>query len=85
MSDLTDEAKAYVKSVVLREGRQYLVEALENIGAACYDEEDDDTLADAVVDSIEAGDIDFDFGFYVARAFGGEQYRLWLDIEEVWK
>jgi len=84
MSKLSPEAKAYCKDILLKQGRTELVSQLESIGIACYDEEDDETLADSAVDSVEAGDIDFDWGLGQAKAFGHHSYMLWLDVEDVW-
>jgi len=84
-SCLSEEAKAYCQASLERQGRGAVVEMLEGIGVACYDEEGVEELAEAAVDSVEAGDIEFDFGMSaVDRSDGDYLYRLWLDIDDVW-
>jgi hypothetical protein len=83
--NLSKEAKAYAMAVLLQDGRESLIAQLEGVGCACYDEESDETLAEAVVESIEANDIEFDFRMPSDRSYQpGNIYSLWLDIEETW-
>lgn len=83
---LTQPAKDYAKHVLLNfHSRDDMVTMLESVGCACYDDEPDDDLADAIIDSIEANDIHFDFSWGVALARGGEAKMLWLDMGEVWQ
>lgn len=37
--------------------REYIIELLEGIGVACYDDEPTQLLREALFDSVEAGDI----------------------------
>lgn len=85
MSKLTDEARAYCQEALEVRGRYKLVEMLESIGIACYDEEDVEELAEAVVDSVEAGDIDFEWDHVTAKNLHAYAYMLWLDIDEIWE
>jgi hypothetical protein len=84
MSKLSSDAKAYCVEVLKNQGREALVSMLENIGVACYDDEDDYTLAEAAADSVEAGDIEFDWGHSYASSLPRHIYMAWLDIEDVW-
>lgn len=85
MSTLTPEAKEYCKEALKEQGRDSLVQMLENIGIACYDDEDDDTLAESAVDSVQAGDIEFDFGIQYALTTPHYVRMLWYDVEDVWQ
>ena len=73
-------------AVLLQGGRESLIAQLEGVGCACHDEDSDETLAESVVESIEANDIDFNFGMPSDRAYqpGAIRYSLWLNIEETW-
>lgn len=85
MNKLSESAKEYAKEALQTLERQELIDMLENIGCACYDEESEETFAEAIVDSIEAGDIDFDFSFVASKAYPPHIARLWLDIDDVWE
>lgn len=85
MKRLTAEAKAYCQEALEAMGRETIIDMLENqAGCACYDDEDTDSLAESAVDSVEAGDIEFDWGFAQAKSLGHHVYMTWLDIDEVW-
>ena len=85
MATLTPEAKKYCKEALKAQGREFLVQQLENIGIACYDDEDEETLAEAAVDSVEAGDIDFDFGMQYALTSPAHLRVLYYHIKDVWQ
>ena len=85
METLTQEASYYCKKVALHLGRDHMVNDLEAIGIACYDDESDEVLADAFVSSVEAGDIEFDFSHCQAKNRPRHLYLEWLDIDEVWQ
>ena len=56
---MTEEEKdALTQRLVNHVGRAGIVEMLEAIGIACYDDETTEELAEAAVDSIESGDIE---------------------------
>ena len=61
-----------------------MIAQLEGVGCACHDEDSDETLAESVVESIEANDIGFDFGNGCLSGLTRSNYSLWLDIEETW-
>lgn len=84
LAKLTEAAKTYCTEALEALDREELVNMLEGIGVACYDEEDNTVLAESAADSVEAGDIEFDFGFHAAKASPHHVYMLWLDIDEVW-
>lgn len=84
VSKLSDQAKEYAKEALQTLDRSVLIEMLEGIGVACYDEETEETFAEAIVDSIEAGDIEFDFSFAASKAYPNHIARMWLDIDDVW-
>lgn len=79
---LTSEAREYCLEVLVTRGRESLVADLEGIGIACYDEEGVEELAEAALDSVEAGDIDFDWTNPIGQS--GYIRKLWLAIDEVW-
>jgi hypothetical protein len=81
---LSPEAREYCIEVLIHNGREELVSSLEGIGVACYDEEDDRELAEAAADSVEAGDIEFDFSFVASKQYPHHLQRLHMDINEVW-
>lgn len=85
MQKLTDEAREYCLEVVGEINRETMVEMLEGIGCACYDDEDISDFIEAIVDSIEAGDIEFDFGIHAAKNQKHHMYMKWLDIDDVWQ
>ena len=85
MDKLTKEAKAYCVAFLEAQGREFLVQQLEGICVACYDEEDAAELAESAADSVEAGDIEFDWSFAPAKASKHHVYMLWLDVDEVWE
>lgn len=84
MNKLTKPARKYCQAALEAQGREALVEMLEGICIACYDEEDAEELAESAVDSIEAGDIDFDWGHGAVKVAGHYCYMLWLDIDDIW-
>ena len=85
MEYLTKEAREYCTEVLLRMEREEIVEILENqVCVACYDEETKYDLVPAMVDSIEAGDIDFDWSIGAAKGHSHYIYTFWLDIDEIW-
>jgi len=57
----------YLREVLGMWGRQRLVEELENIGCACYDDEPNEDLIEAIIHSIECNDIDFDWSYSYAN------------------
>ena len=56
---MTDREKAACKFALIDAGRETVIELLESIGVACYDEESTEELAEAAAESVESGDIDF--------------------------
>lgn len=80
---LSKTARKYCKEYLKEQGREPLVEQLEGIGVACYDDDDLDDLLDCAVDSVEAGDIEFDWSHAAAKSCNHRCYMLWLDIEEI--
>ena len=86
MDKLTEPAKLYCQAIFEGMEREALVEILEGqLSIQCYDHEDTDTLAESVVVSVEAGDIEFDWSHDTAKASSRSNYHLWLDIEDVWE
>lgn len=84
MSQLSEPAKAYAKEALQTLDREVLIQMLEGIGCACYDEETEETFAESIVDSIEAGDIEFDFSFAASKSYRHGIQMMWLDIDDVW-
>lgn len=86
MQKLTQKAREYcLQAVENLYSREELISMLENIGVACYDDEETTDFIASVVDSIEADDIDFDWGIAVAKSLPHHVYMIWLDIEEVFE
>ena len=81
---LTPEAKAYCKAAVELMDRDELVAALEGLCIACYDNEDVEDFVDSYVDSVEAGDIEFDFKYSGALSYPYHVKMMWYDIEDTW-
>lgn len=81
---LTPEAKAYCTAAIELMAREELVAALENLCTACYDNEPTEDFVASYVDSVEAGDIEFDFGYASARQYPYVVKNMWYDIEEPW-
>ncbi len=84
MNKLSEAAKAYAVEALQTLDREELISMLENIGCACYDEEGKDVFAESIVDSIEAGDIEFDWSFAASKSYRYGIQRMWLDIDDVW-
>lgn len=84
MQSLTPEAKAYCTAAVKLMDRDELVTALENLGIACYDNEDVEDFVDSYVDSVEAGDIEFDFSYAGTLSYPYHVKMMWYDIEDTW-
>jgi hypothetical protein len=84
MQSLTPEARIYCTAAVELMEREELVAALENIGVACYDDEPIEDFVESYVDSVEAGDIEFDFGCNTAFSYPHHVKMKWLDIEDTW-
>lgn len=85
MSKLTDEAKKYAAEYLEAQGREAVVQMLEGICIACYDDEDlTEDLIPAAVDSIEAGDIEIPWDYATARATSYAAGMAWLDVDDVW-
>ncbi len=85
ITKLSEQAKQYCKACLLTLPREELVEKLEAISIACYDDEDNEILADAAVDSVEAGDIHFDWSFAFSKSMPHSVKMMWLDIDEIWE
>lgn len=86
MQKLTKEARAYCLAAANEMSREELVQELENICIACYDEETiEEDFAPSFVDSVEAGDIEFDFNYSSAGRWSHPTKMLCLDIDEVWE
>mgnify|MGYP000955561697 CR=1 FL=1 len=85
MSKLTPEARSYCFAAIMELPREQMVEMLESIGCACYDYETEETFAESIVDSIEAKDIEFEWGIWDAKSKSHSTYMLWLDIEDIWE
>lgn len=82
---LTPEARRYCEAVLNEKPREELVVVLESLGIACYDDEPTSDLVAAAVDSIEAGDIEMEWGYSAARGYGRAAETAWLDMDEVWQ
>ena len=80
----TPEAKDYCTAAVELMERDELVAALENIAIACYDYEETEDFVASYVDSVEAGDIEFDFSHQAALSYPHHVKMKWYSIEEVW-
>lgn len=85
MQSLSPEAKAYCKAAVELMDRDELVAALEGLCIACYDNEPIEDFVDSYVDSVEAGDIEFDFGYASAQQYPFVVKNMWYYIEETWE
>lgn len=85
MQTLTNPAKEYCTAVVEQMPREELVAALENIGVACYDDEPIEDLVAAYVDSVEAGDIEFDFSQAFCLTLPHHIKMMWYDFVFVWE
>lgn len=81
---LTPEAKAYCTAAIELMEREELVAALENLGIACYDDEPIEDFVASYVDSVEAGDIEFDFSHAAALSYPHHVKMMWYDIEDIW-
>jgi len=81
---LTPEAKAYCKAAVELMDREELVSALENLGIACYDNEETEDFVESYVDSVEAGDIEFDFSYASTLSYPYHVKMMWYYIEDTW-
>lgn len=84
MQKLTPEARIYCTAAVELMEREELVAALENIGVACYDYEPIEDFVESYVDSVEAGDIEFDFSHAAALSYPHHVKMKWYDIEDTW-
>jgi len=84
MKKFTDEAREYCKAAISLMTREELVESLENIGVACYDDEPIEDFIDSYVDSVEAGDIEFDFSYQAANQYPHHVKMLRYNIDEVY-
>lgn len=85
MQKLTEQAKTYCKEAISTMERDEIVSALEGLGIACYDDEDTEDLVDSYVDSVEAGDIEFDFSYSSAMQYPHHIKMMNLDINDVWQ
>ena len=85
MQKLTEQAKTYCKEAISTMERDEIVSALEGIGTACYDDEEIEDLVDSYVDSVEAGDIEFDFSYASAMQYSHHIKMMNLEIDEVWE
>lgn len=85
MQKLTEQAKNYCKEAVATMEREEIVQTLEGLGIACYDDEETETLVDSYVESVEAGDIEFDFTYAAAMQYPHHIKMMNLDIDEVWQ
>lgn len=85
MQKLTEQAKTYCKEAISLMGRDEIVQTLEGLCIACYDDEEIEDLVDSYVDSVEAGDIEFDFKYGAAMQYPHHIKMLNLDIDEVWQ
>ena len=85
MEYLTKEAREYCTAALLTREREDVVQELESICVACYDDETmEDDLVPSMVDSVEAKDIDFDWSFAASKQYPHSVQMLWLDVDEVW-
>jgi hypothetical protein len=84
MQSLTPEARIYCTAAVELMEREELVAALEGIGVACYDDEPIEDFVESYVDSVEAGDIEFDFKYSGALSYPYHVKMMWYDIEDTW-
>lgn len=85
MEYLTRQAREYCTAVLSLMEREEMVEILEGqLCVACYDEETKYDLVPAMVDSVEARDLDFDWSIGAAKVQSHYIYMLWLDIDEIW-
>lgn len=84
MSKLSEEARKYAIASISEISREEMVSLLEGIGCACYDDEPEEDFVESIVDSIEAGDIEFEWSIWEAKSKSHSTYMLWLDIEEIW-
>ena len=84
MQSLSPEAKAYCTAAVELMDREELVVALENLCIACYDNEPTEDFVESYVDSVEAGDIEFDFGYTGTLSYPYHVKMMWYDIEDTW-
>jgi hypothetical protein len=84
IQELTPEAKAYCTAAIELMDREELVAALENLGIACFDNEPTEDFVASYVDSVEAGDIEFDFGYAGTLSYPHHVKMMWYYIEEVW-
>ena len=76
-------ARIALETLSQRNGRDALVDPLENIGTACYDDEPEEDLIESIIDSMEVGDIDrntIGWDLRSAQGYGNEAYHAWLDI-----
>lgn len=83
MAQLTSEAHKYCKAALLEEGREYIIRLLEGVGVACYDDEETEELAEAAVESVATGDIEFDWSLACAKSCSHRTRMLWYDIDEI--
>lgn len=85
MQYLSRAAKAYCTKALAELDRAELVSMLEAICIACYDDESvSNDLVPSAIDSIEAGDIEFDWSFAASKQYGHAAQMFWLDIDDVW-
>ena len=85
MQKLTEQAKTYCKEAISLMERDEIVSTLEGIGTACYDDEKIEDLVDSYVDSVEAGDIEFDFSYSSAMQYPHHVKMMNLEIDDVWQ
>lgn len=85
-SRLSDPYKRYVQLYAYHMGREWLVEQLESIGIACYDDEPTSDFVAAFTDSHEAGDLkDIPWGVFEAKSLSHEMYMAYLDVDDRWE
>ena len=85
MQKLTEQAKTYCKEAISLMERDEIVSTLEGLGIACYDDEETEMLVDSYVESVEAGDIEFDFKYGAAMQYPHHIKMMNLEIDEVWE